>query len=935
MSISDIAIKKPVFAWMIMGAFILFGAISFTRLGVSQLPDVDFPNVNVGVSLGGAAPEVIENQVIDVLEDALMGIQGIKAINSNSRQGSGSISIEFNIEKDIDSAVQEVQSRIAQVRSMLPADMDSPTIRKINPEDQPIMWLVLTSEQDVKITDTMAYAKDTLFNMFSTIKGVGDIQMGGYVDPMLRIWVSNSELKKRELTVTDVITSIKSNHQEVPAGRIENPLHEFNVRLMGEANKVEDFGKIPITLRSGRTNYLHPPLSNVATIEDGLADIRRMSRFMGKRAIGLGILKQHGSNSIEVAEAVTQRLKEVQPLIPKGMNLDLRVDMTRFVKASIHELNFTLIMAAILTSIVCFFFLGSLSSTFNVLMAIPTSIVGTFLVIHFFGFTLNTFTLLGLSLAIGIVVDDAIMMLENIMRHFGLGKSRVRASFDGANEITFAAVAATVAVVAIFLPVVFMTGVIGKYFFQFGITVTAAVLLSLLEALTLTPMRSSRFLTPHEKIGRIGRTMNYIMDILTRMYSWGLRISLRFRWLTIIASIGLFVGSLYLFKLVPSEMMPPQDQSQFIMRMKMPPGSSIDATNEKAKIVEEYLSKIPEINGYYLAVGGFGGDSVADANVNITLVPKSERKRSQQDIIQVVKTELTDILNPGKKKKDPEGGGERKAEGGGERKAEGDQERVATSDRTGKEERRGGATDAHEAGDRPKGDRKRGDWEGKRADREKREGKPDGEPKSAEGEQKAEGSGERKAEVDRKGGGERGGGGRGGGRGGRRGGRGDGIQIVAQDLSMRGFSSSRGFPVEFNVQGPNWDILGKATTDFIEFLNKGEVVADANTDFQRKLPEITLTPDRDAAAARGVNINTITQTVNSLVGGVSMGSQSRYFKNGHRYDIRLRLVPDEREQKDQLANIFVRNNRSELIPLSALVELSEKPAQMQISRRNR
>ncbi|MGZ6417771.1 MAG: efflux RND transporter permease subunit, partial [Pseudobdellovibrio sp.] len=494
MSLPKLAINRPVMAWMMMLALIVFGLLSYQGMGVSQLPDVDFPVVSVSLSLNGAAPEVMESQVVDPLEDAIMQIEGIRSVTSNAQQSSASISIEFELNRSIDKAEQEVESRINQVRNVLPVDLNPPVVRKTNPEDQPIIWVALTSSGKASKNEMMRFAHDTLMPQFTTIPGVGDIALGGYVDPALRVWLDQNKLTPRELTAGDVINSIQTEHVEVPLGQVSDDKKEFNVRLLGEAKTPQEFSRIRINSRVGAgPNYKDTTLGDVAKIEEGTVDVRKMARFNGQDAIGLGILKQHGANAVEVANLVREKLKDVAANLPEGYQVSLRSDSTRFIKDSVKELVFTLCLSALLTSLVCFLFLGSWTATFNVLLAIPTSIIGAFIVMRFFGFTINTFTLLGLSLAIGIVVDDAIMMLENMTRHFEEGAPQAQAGLKGAEEITFAALAATVAVVAIFLPVIFIKGVIGKYFFQYGIVVSSAVLLSLFEALTLTPMRFARY----------------------------------------------------------------------------------------------------------------------------------------------------------------------------------------------------------------------------------------------------------------------------------------------------------------------------------------------------------------------------------------------------------------------------------------------------------
>lgn len=792
-----------------MAAIILFGCISFQRLGISQLPDVDFPVVSVSVTLPGAAPEVVESQVLDILEDAIMEIDGIRSVTSSATQASGSIAVEFELNRDIDRSMQEIQNKINQVHNLLPISLFPPTLRKSNPEDQPIMWLAITTDDPkVKPIDLMIYARNVLFDQFATLPGVGDIALGGYVDPTLRIWANVDNLDKYNLTSDDLLQSISDGYLEAPAGIVSNDKREYNVRLMGEAESPEEFGRIALNSRA----YLGPnfrkiQLNQIADIEEGIGDVRKIARFNKLRTVGLGILKQHGSNAVEVAKEVRRQLERIRPTIPQGWHVDVRSDNTRFIKQSVDELIFTLGLSALLTSLVCYLFLGSLTSTINVLMAIPTSIIGTFTAFLFFHFTLNTFTLLGLSLAIGIVVDDAIMMLENIVRHREMGQPKKLAALNGATEITFAALAATIAVVAIFLPVVFMQGVIGRYFLQYGVTVTVAVLLSLLEALTLTPMRCSRYLHVEQHPKGLTLLVNNLFNGLANRYRRVLEFLLNRRWTTIAVALALFAGSIFLAKKVPSEMMPAQDQSMMLMRFKLPVGTALPVTNDKMGQVQDFLLKQPEVDGMFSVVGGFGGDAVNTGAAFVTLIPPNKRKMTQAQLIQKYRKALKESVK--------------------------------------------------------------------------------------------------------------------------------GMEIVVQDLSLRGFAATRGFPVEFIVQGPNWDKLTELTNSIMDKLSASKKLVDVNTDIQPNMSEVQITPNRAKLAHYAVNLTTVTGVINALVGGDIMDGRTMYPKDGHRYQIEVRLVDSQRNKVEDLKRIKFRNNRGEIIPLSDLVDIKIQPSLMRISRLNR
>jgi multidrug efflux pump subunit AcrB len=511
MNLTEVCIKKPVFAWMLMAGTVLFGLVAASRIGISQFPDVDFPTITVNVTWEGAAPEVIENDVVETLEEALVQVEGVKSITSTSRQGSASVTVELDIARDVDLALQDVQTKVSQAQQRLPRDIDPPVISKTNPEDNPIMWIGLSGPYS---RQTIAdYTRYRVKERLQTVPGVGELTLGGYLERNIRLWIDAQKLDERGLTVAEVIAALQREHVELPAGRIETEGREINVRVLGEALDLATLRRIVVREVNGSPVYLE----DVALVEDGFEDVRRLARVNGEPAQGLGIRKQRGSNAVAVAQAVRHELEEIRKTLPEGMELGVNFDSTQFIEESVHEIEFELLLSVLLTALVCWMFLGSLSSTLNVILAIPMSLLGTVATIYFLGFTLNTFTLLGLALAVGIVVDDAIMVMENIFRHAEGGKDRVRAAREGTAEITFAALAATLAVVAIFIPVVFMKGVIGRFFLQFGVTLCVAVLLSYVEAITLAPARCAQLLqTSREGRSRVGRWVDGRVSALER-----------------------------------------------------------------------------------------------------------------------------------------------------------------------------------------------------------------------------------------------------------------------------------------------------------------------------------------------------------------------------------------------------------------------------------
>ncbi len=810
MTISDLAIKKPVFAWMLMAALLIFGGIAFMRMGISQTPDIDFPVVNIALSWEGASPEVMESDVVDIVEESLMTVAGIKKVTSSSRFGRGNVTAEFELSVDIDVAIQEMQTKIAQAQQRLPRGIDPPVLSKVNPEDQPIIWIGVSGDRPLR--EMSEYVRNVLKDQFSTVTGVGDVFLGGYSEPNVRIWLDTEKLDTLELTAEDVIAAIQTQHLELPAGRLAKGDHERNVRVLGEAKSVEDLGQIAIPYRV-REGYLWQTirLNDVARIEDGLEDVRRISRVMGATSVGLGIRKQRGTNSVEVADRVKEKVKLLAGTLPQGMRLTITFDGTEQIKENVHELEMTLILSVLFTGLVCWLFLGSLSSTFNVVLAIPTALGGAFIVAYFMGFTLNLITLLGLSIVVGIVVDDAIVVLENIARHNEEGKPRVLAAIVGAREITFPVIAISAAVIAIFLPVAFMKGLIGKFFFQFGIIVSAAVAFSLLEAITLTPSRCSQML----RVGhttRIGRVMDYLMNGLRHGYGRSLSVALNYRVLVVLVSVAIFVASLTLLPRLRKEMVPHQDISRFLVRIQTPPGSSLEFTNNVMRQAENFLLSRKELNVYFAAVGGFGGGDVNTGILFTTLKKPNERPvdmnlgrpLTQREFMAICREKMNAI------------------------------------------------------------------------------------------------SGVMRATI--------------------------------QELAGAAGAGARDFPVDISIRGPDWKKLGGYAEILMTKLKSTGLTTDLDTDYQADILEIQVVPNREKASLQGVTTDAIARTIQATLGGMRV---AKFTKDGRRYDIRVSLTDENRQKPEDLFNIGVRNQRGQIVRLSDVTDVVEKPQPLTIARENR
>ena len=639
MRLTDACIRRPVMAWMMMGAVVLLGLLSFWRIGVSQFPDVDIPIITVAVDWEGAAPAVVENDVIEVLEEALAQVEGIKAIRSTARQGGASLSLEFDISRDIDLAMQDTAAKVANAQRRLPKDIDPPVITKSNPEDFPIMWLGLYGPfPRQELSD---YARYRIKDRLQLIPGLGEVVLGGSLDRNIRVWLDAHLLDAQGLTVAEVTDALRRQHVELPAGQLISGGRETNVRVMGEAMDLATMRHLTVAERGGTPITLE----QVAVVEDGFEDVRRASRVNGFTAQGLGIKKQRGANAVAVAAEVRKAVDEIRGFLPAGMDFSISFDATVFINESVHEMQFEIALSVALTALMCWFFLGSWSSTVNVILAIPMSLLGTVAVLYFLGFTLNTFTLLGLGLAVGLVVDDAIMVMENITRHRQMGEDRIRAAKNGTREISFAALASSVAVIAIFSPVLFMGGMVGKFFLQFGVALCVAVLLSYLEAVTLAPARCAQFLSvDHEaRRGPIGRLAEASFAWMERTYAWVLAHSLGHPWKILGAALLIFVISLGIFRLIPGEMVPAQDQSRLQIRLQTAVGSSMEETDALAKKAEAIIQARPEVEKVFSYVGSFGGNGVNSAFVFVTLLPQAQRSLSQAEIQEQLRRDLRTI----------------------------------------------------------------------------------------------------------------------------------------------------------------------------------------------------------------------------------------------------------------------------------------------------
>jgi len=633
MKLSEISISRPVLATVMSLAILLFGIISFTRLPVREYPDIDPPIVSVTTLYRGASPSVVETEITDILEEQFATLEGVKTLSSSSQEQGSVITIEFELNRDVEDAANDVRDRVSRTLGSLPREAEDPIVQKVDTNAQPIFWIALSSDRHntLELSET---ADLILKERLQKLPGVGNVFIGAERRYAMRVWLEPQRMAAYGLTTQDIEAAIRRENAEIPGGRVEGENREFSVRTRGELSTPEGFGALIV---AGEGNSV-VRLSDVAKVEIGPEDERSVARYNGQPAIGLGIVKQSKASTLEVAQEVRDSLPELQKVLPQGMILQVAYDSSTFISESIHEVTQTIFLAIGLVILVILVFLKTLRATLIPAVAIPVSIVGTFAVCYFMGFTINILTLLALVLAIGLVVDDAIVMLENVFRHMELGKSRRQAAYDGAEEIGFAIIATTISLVAVFIPVAFLTGSVGRLFNEFGLTVASAVLISGFVALTLTPMLASLILKPLHGTGTgwFSRNFDRFFEGLDRNYERILRVSLKRRVLVVIAALALVVLGAGIFRLLPRELVPTEDRSIAFGIVIAPEGSTLEYTDHYMRQLEGVLLNMPERDGLFTATGlGFGGPGrVTNGFVFFRLKPRNERDKSQQQIVQ-------------------------------------------------------------------------------------------------------------------------------------------------------------------------------------------------------------------------------------------------------------------------------------------------------------
>jgi len=639
LNLPEISIKRHVLAYMLSAVMVLFGIISYKDIGVDRYPTVEFPMISVTTILPGATPEIIDASVTNLIESVVNSSPGIDHIQSNSSPGVSSINIRFNMEKDVNVAFNEVQARVNRILRDLPNEAEPPVVQKIEIGALPVMWLTLSGDRTLQQLNQ--YARNVIKKRLETIDGVGEIQLGGELRRTIRVNLDAERMKQLGVTVPDIVRMFNREHLRLPGGFLIKENMETLIELDLEYHSPEQLGEMIVAYNGGAPQRLR----DFAVIEDGLADFRELARFNGKPTVGIGILKVQDANTVAIVDEIKRRMEEeLIPQLPPGIKLGIAHDDGELTQGVVDSLEEHLISGALLTALVVLLFLKNMRSTIIIAVAIPVSLLGAIAVMYFLGYTFNTMTMLGLLLLIGVVVDDAIVVLENIYRHAEEhGSGRMDAAIHGTRQVVFAVMAATLTLVAIFAPVIFMKGIIGRFFEAFAVVVTFGVLASLFVSLTLTPMLCSRFLKVEKKHGRLYHWIDHGFQAMDRTYAKLLHFSLGNRRLVAWITLVVVISSGYFFSNTGSGFMPEQDEGRFIISVKAPMGSSINYTEEKIEEIEKVLARDEDIASYFVTVGADRSRQVSKASFLVRMVSWDERDISQVDMIEKLQADLSGI----------------------------------------------------------------------------------------------------------------------------------------------------------------------------------------------------------------------------------------------------------------------------------------------------
>jgi len=631
MNISKIFIERPVATSILVAAIIIFGLIAFRTLPVNELPSVDFPTINVTAELPGANPDVMATTVATPLERQFSQIPGVDSMSSSSSTGRTRITLQFSLSRDIDAAAQDVQTAISQAIRRLPDGMDPPTLRKFNPADAPILFLALTAKT-LPLPALDDFADTHIAQRLSMINGVAQVQIFGSQRYAVRVLLNPEALSKRGLGLDRVVSAIQNANSNLPSGVLQGSARDFTVKSSGKLERAENFNHLIVAYKDG----MPIRLSDIGTAMDGIENAKIKSWLNGETAIVLAVYRQPGTNTVEVVRNIRAVFPEIESKAPPGVRIHVVNDRAEFIQASINEVEFHLVLSVILVVLVILAFLRNARSTLITALILPTSVVGTFAAMYLLGYSLNNLSLMAIILSVGFVVDDAIVVLENITRHMEMGKERMRASLEGAQEIGFTVLSMTISLSAVFIPILFMEGMLGRLFREFAVTVGVAVLISGAVSLSMTPMLCSLMLKPTHDHGRVYQIFERMFDAARNFYGSTLRWTMRHRGLMLVGSVGFLVLIVMLYQAVPHGFIPRQDTGVFFGNVRAPEGIPFSEMQKRTREVSAIIEKNPNVEAV-MATAGQGVGGVVGSNIGrivVRLKSREERTVSADQVIQ-------------------------------------------------------------------------------------------------------------------------------------------------------------------------------------------------------------------------------------------------------------------------------------------------------------
>ncbi|HLF32116.1 MAG TPA: efflux RND transporter permease subunit [Xanthomonadales bacterium] len=639
MNLPQLSIKEYVFAFMINAVLVLFGIIGYQRIGVDRFPHIEFPVVSVTTTLPGANPDIVDSSITNIIESSVNSIPGIDFVQSTSTPGVSVVALQFELDKDIDVAFNEVQAKVNQVLRDLPEESDPPVVAKVEVGASPVMWLALRGDRTLQQLNQ--YARNVIKKRLETVDGVGEIRLGGERKRTIRVELDLDKMAGLSITAEDVRTAFREEHVQLPGGFLVAGATENLIKLDLEFHEPRALEEMIVRYVDGAPVRI----GDIGQVIDGLADFRQTSRFDGEPSVGIGIVKVSNANTIAVIEEVQRRLAaEIRPQLPPGLTIEIAANDAELIYEIVSALKDHLIEGTLLAALVVLFFLRSVRSTLIIATAIPVSLLGAVALMYFSGFTFNTMTLLALLLLIGVVVDDAIVVLENIYRHREeIDPDPVSAAIKGTDQVVFAVMAASLTLVSIFGAVIFLGGIMGRFFQSFAVVVTAGVLVSLLVSLTLTPMLCSRYLDVAKRHGRIHQTLTRWLDGLDRGYRRVLGAALQRRWQVLGLTLMVVISSAYFFGAIGKTFIPAEDEGTFLVNFRTPLGSSIEATDAGLRQIENVLSSHPEITTMFTAIGLNATGQANQGIAFVRMVPRDERDMGQEEFLQLIRQQLAAI----------------------------------------------------------------------------------------------------------------------------------------------------------------------------------------------------------------------------------------------------------------------------------------------------